>query len=314
MWSPIRNFNYVQTHPSTTLSYIESGGGGDCFFCSVAFAIGRPGNFMSIRESAASAVVLNNVPDVLIDMSGQIPQSLNAKMDLPSERSRTGTNSDQQFIPEKTWNDSNGNVREMVVRTKNAIKTPGNHFWGDITTAALVEISENINIIVMSLDTCAPIKITSSEQHQSRDNIDYPIISQNELDDATTLFGRWVTVMLKLYPDMTKMQDVDIVRCMTRLGLTREKAMYFSRIDSIHRKSWLKGRRQPLGSIRALCHSENNDASNISIDGYSSSKPTIILWNISNVHWVPIGVGPHFQTMIEANSPFREFVDRLLLI
>jgi hypothetical protein len=209
-------------------------------------------------------------------------------MDVP-HGSNAGT-----FSPEILWNESEGSADRMSEGLKKAISTPGNFMWGDATTAALVELAANVNIILLAAD--AGVKVPPTPR---------------ELLFARTIFGRWVENMLAARPDLGKSSKEDVLSAMLAIGLTWERALSLSRAETGYGPGkWLRGRRQPLGSIREIC--VNPNSGNLSFRNYSASKPTVIIWNRSNVHWVPVAVGPSAETAIRPDSPLRRYVDELM--
>ena len=273
-------------------SYHDAGGGGDCLFHSVACALGNGRDANMMRASAAGAVNASNVRDVLMDMAAQCPQTDDGLMDIISQNRNVG-----QFSPEAVWNMGAGASSKdvMVDALRRSLTVPGNHMWGDATAAALLEISENVNIILMAKDTGVSVPPTT-----------------RETDTARTIFGVWVEHSLRNNITLRGADNLTVLDWMRSRNLTWNRAMQVSRkmYDDKDGHSWLRGRRQPIGTVRTMY--TNPTSGNISTSGYSRSRPTILIWNISNVHWVPIGVGPNFSTIIHPDSPFRSRIDSLL--
>jgi hypothetical protein len=209
-------------------------------------------------------------------------------MDMPSQVNPG------QFSPETAWNKSQGAPQIMADILRRALIIPGNFLWGDATAAALVEISEGVNIILLAVDTGVRIPPTSKE-----------------LVMARTIFGRWVERMFDSNPHLQHQTKEEVLATLTSLGLTWSRALSMARSeDPQGQPGWLKGRRQPVGTVNKLCKDPNSG--NISLSGYDGSRPTVIIWNRSNAHWVPIGVGPNAETVIPPNSSLRSYVDELL--
>lgn len=286
-WTPLQD---VQHKAGIMLSYREAGGGGDCMFHSLSAVLGGEGNFMTIRAQAASAVTPENAPDILMDMTAQIPATLDALMDVVP-----GTNGGQ-FSPEILWNACKGSREAMAEGLRRALLTPGNHAWGDATIAALVELAMNVNIILLAVDTGVKMPPTP-----------------RELLFARTIFGKWVENMFAMKPELAAPTSTKeaVLKSMMAIGLTWEKALALSRMETGYgRGRWLRGRRQPLGSIREIC--QNPASGNLSAKNYRDDRPTVIIWNRSNAHWVPIAVGPSAETVIPPGTPLRQYVDELM--
>lgn len=291
-WTPIANVRHVAN--DITFSYHDAGGGGDCLFHSVACALGNGRDANMMRASAARAVNASNVRDVLMDMAAQYPQTKDDRMDIPPNQ-HAG-----QFSPETVWNmgtdapsASSDNV--MIDALRRSLTSPGNHMWGDATVASLLEISENVNIILMAKDMGVSIPPTTWE-----------------IDTARTIFSVWVEHSLRDNIALRGTNNLTVLDWMRSRNLTWNRAVQVSRkmYDTENGHSWLRGRRQPIGTVRTMY--TNPTSGNISTFGYSRNRPTILLWNVSNVHWMPIGVGPNFSTIIHPNSPFRSKIDSLL--
>ena len=283
-WTPLHD---LQHRAGVMLLFREAGGGGDCMFHSLAATLGT--DYMTVRAQAASAVTPENAPDVLMDMTAQVPATLETPMDVP-QQGNAG-----QFSPETLWNDSKGSRELMSEGLKKAIATPGNYLWGDATTAALVEKAANVNIILLAIDAGVKIPPTSKE-----------------LLFARTIFGRWVENMFTIRPELGSSSKEAVLSAMNAVGLTWERALSLSRMETggYGPGKWLRGRSQPLGSVREIC--ENPESGNLSAKNYSSDRPTVIIWNRSNVHWVPIAVGPSAETRMNPDTPLRKYIDGLM--
>jgi hypothetical protein len=255
-------------------------------FHSLAVVLGRGADYASVRALAASAVTSENAPDALMDMAAQMPASLTTPMDVPTNCG--------QFSPEVLWNESKGSGEAMAIGLKKAIATPGNYLWGDATLASLVEIAANVNVILLAVD--AGVKIPPTPK---------------ELVFARTIFGRWVENTLANKPDLATSSKETVLAFMIGGGLTWDRALALSRRETgFGPGRWLRGRRQPLGSIKEIC--ANPNAGNLSSKNYLPNRPTVVIWNRSNVHWVPIGVGLSAETLIEPNAPLRAYIDELM--
>lgn len=285
-WNPI---NKLKCADGTMLMYRESGGGGNCMFHSIAASMSDGSDYMTIRHAAASSVTALNAPDVLMDMAAQCPKTLDVKMDVPRMQSKN------TFSPETVWNNANGSQEEMALELKKAICTPGNYMWGDATVASLVESALNVNVMLLAAYTGSDISPTEKEHALTR-----------------AVFAGWVVNVIATYPELNKSSAKDVLAFMTSLGLGWNKALSVvcSKSKGTRTETGLRGYRQPIGTIRELVRNPN--AGNISMMGYMNSRPNIIIWNISNVHWVPVGVGSHAITKIDPNSPLRAFVDGLM--
>lgn len=269
------------------LSFREAGGGGDCMFHSIAAAMNNNLNYLDIRKQAAEAVTPENAPDVLMDMSAQVPASLDSPMDMPK-------NPDGQFSPEMLWNSSKGSKEAMAEGLRKAIATPGNYLWGDATLAALAEIALNVNIILLAVD--AGVKMPPTPK---------------ELLFARTIFTRWVERTFEADPDLLAAPKDKVLMFMMSKGLSWERALTLARMGAgFGPGRWLRGKRQPVGTVKEVCR--NPQSGNLSNNNYLPSRPTIIIWNRSNVHWVPIGVGPSAETVISPTNPLRPYVDLLM--
>ena len=286
MWSPIPGAKHGAD--DLRLVYRESGGGGDCMFHSIAAALGGGRNYMSERAAAASAVTAENVVQLYEDMAAQCPATAATPMDIPRSQSS------YQFSPERAWNQAAGSAPMMRALLTKAITTPGSHLWGDATLAALVEIAEGVNIILLAVDTGVSIPPTAQE-----------------LVIARTVFGNWVHALFEKQPTLITAPREAILDILTKNDLTWSRALALVR--KAGGTGWLRGRRLPVGSVRALCNSAHTDTLNIGTLAYSAERPTILLWNISNMHWVPVGVGDGAETIISPQSPLRQQVDKLLL-
>jgi hypothetical protein len=302
-WTPIENSRH---RARLTLSFKDAGGGGDCLFHSIAAALNdvederpdglrlHPSDFIGMRESAASAVVPENAADVLMDMAAQFPRTPSDPMDIAPATHHA------QFAPEIAWNEAKGDPMVMVDSLRRAISTMGNFFWGDATTAALLEISEDVNIIMLSADTGG----RDDDETRCR-------ATGREISMARSIFRGWVDMAIDRDVSLRGMDAAEVVSHMAKtMGFTWDGALRIAHANVRGQGRWLKGRRQPIGTVRVLCSDpRSGDLGRV---GYSDARPTIVVWNISNAHWVPIGVGPRSLTLIPADSPLRRHVDELL--
>lgn len=270
--------------PGTDLPlYVKNaGGGGDCMFHSIAAALGSGLTFAHVRRAVAEMVTEENAPDALMDMAAQCPASLDAAMHPPANNP-----SSSSFSPESAWNESKGHKDVMAASLRDALNTPGNYLWGDATAAALAEIAYNVNVILLApQDTFA----------------------ERDVAVARTIYGRWVENTMSARGDeLRRLPAEEVVAVMASIGLTWERAMSLSRRRV---SSAVCGKRQPVGTVRKLC--TNPESGNLSAEGYSPGRPTIMLWNISNVHWVPVSIGPSFDTVVPPGHVLRSVVDSLL--
>jgi hypothetical protein len=302
-WTPIESLRHGA---GLTLSFRDAGGGGDCLFRAVAAALDEggvgPTDFADVRKAAAAAVSTANAADVLMDMAAQFPRTAAAPMDVPAMPCAAAS-----FSPERAWNDARGDTAAMATALRQAMLTRGNFLWGDATAAALAEMSLDINIVLLAADKI-PRESTAPERRQTA--------------LAEMIFGRWVDIMVATHRGIAD-DERAVVSALANLDLTWDKALRLARAargappargsddDDGGKRGWLKGRRQPVGTVRRLC-SEAAGGANISLEGYSGDRPTVVIWNIANVHWVPVGVGARSRTVICKDSPLRPHVDRLL--
>jgi hypothetical protein len=244
---------------------------------------------MAMRNAAASSVTPENAPDVLMDMAAQCPKSLEAPMDIPN------ADNPSAFGPERAWNASGGSRDAMAASVREALSTPGNFCWGDATAAALVEMAANVNVILLAVD--AGVKMPPTPR---------------ELAFARVVFGRWVEATLENGGAGDGSSAESVIATMEAAGLTWPRALALSRADAgFGPGRWLRGRRQPVGTVRELCSSPA-EFGNISMRGYSRSRPTVVIWNRSNAHWMPVGVGPASETLVAPESALRLYVDELM--
>lgn len=272
------------------LMYRDAGGGGDCMFHSIASCMGG-GKYtnLSLRAAAAAAVTPENAPDLLMDMAAQVPSSISTLMDVPAGAGMGG-----QFSPELLWNSSKGSKEMMAAGLASSVVVSGNHMWGDATLAALLENVLDVNIMLLAVDTGTAVPLTSKEMTLAR-----------------AIFGRWVERSLEIDPRLLSASKEDVLKLMMSCNLTWDRALKLARMETGSDKNkWLRGRRQPVGTVRTLL--TNPDAGNISLNGYSPNRPTIIIWNRSNAHWVPVGVGPFAETLITPQSELRKYIEDLM--
>jgi len=278
------------------LWFRDAGGNGDCMFHSIAACFNHESpdsrtrwDYQKVRDRIASAAVTSKAaPDALMDMAGQGPASLSEPMvqEKPTWRGA--------FEPTQAWNAAAGDVDKMASMLSDAIKTPGNTFWGNSTAAALAEIAFGVNVILLEdeLDSSAPM---SKVQHESTKDI----------------YGEWALAALKSNEDVRAMTDEQVVRYLADHNYTIELAR-----NMVRRKepqSWtIRGYRFPIGSVRKTFLGDNS----VKLMPYSATRPTIVLWNKGENHWVPVAVGcnPYdVYTMVTPDmGPLRETVDGLL--
>lgn len=283
-WQPIVNHKHSA---DVMLASREAGGGGDCMFHSIAAVINDGRNYGAMRDLAASLVTEANAPDILMDMAAQCPKTLQDKMDITAL-------SPGGFKPEIAWNNANGSAESMAQSLRAAIATRGNHLWGDATIAALLEGGLGVNILLLAVDTGVELPLTGKE-----------------LLMAHTIYSRWVDCVLARYPEMMQSTNEEIIEFLARNGCTMIKAHRAARTMMGGGSRWLCARRQPVGSTREMC--VNIESGDLRSKGYSADRPTVIIWNRGNVHWVPVAVGPMATTVIEPRSPLRAAVDKLLM-
>ena len=283
-WQPITNHKHGA---DVMLMSREAGGGGDCMFHSIAAVLDDGSNFQTIRNLAASLVTENNAADILMDMAAQCPKTPQDPMDI--------TNGPflGSFRPEVAWNEAKGSTASMVQSLRSAISTRGNFLWGDATIAALLEQGLNMNILLLAVDTGVELPLTGKE-----------------ILMAHTIYARWVDCVLTQYPELIEASNEIIIDFLSKNGCTMNKAQRAARGMWGGGSQWLCARRQPVGSTREIC--TNINSGDLRSNGYSSQRPTVIIWNRGNVHWVPVAVGPMAATVITSDSPLRQSVDNLL--
>lgn len=283
-WQPITNHKHGA---DVMLMSREAGGGGDCMFHSIAAVLGDGSTFQTIRDLAASLVTEGNAADILMDMAAQCPKTLLDKMDI-TEAPNAGT-----FSPEVAWNQANGSAAVMAQTLAAALRVPGNYLWGDATIAALLEDGLHMNILLLAVDT----------------GVEMPL-SSKEILMTHTIYSRWVDRVLVDYPELLDATNEVIISFLAVNGCTMQRAQRVARNMFGGGTQWLAARRQPVGSTRELC--TNMNSGDLKSRGYSAERPTIIIWNRGNVHWVPVAVGPAASTVIYADSPLRPSIDSLL--
>lgn len=133
---------------------VEAGGGGNCFFHSVAYVLNaiadkaeKEHTQESVREMAANAVVPENVDAILMDMAGVYVASSDAEMVPSAPRPPPQPNT---FDAMQCWNGTRDSAERRLATLRDAIKTSGNFFWGDVTTAALLEPVLGVNIVTFA--------------------------------------------------------------------------------------------------------------------------------------------------------------------
>lgn len=283
-WQPITNHKHGA---DVMLMSREAGGGGDCMFHSIAACLDDGRDFQAVRDLAASLVTEENAPDILMDMAAQCPKTLEDRMD------ETPSSSAGSFRPEMAWNMAHGSRAAMSEMLRRAIVTRGNFLWGDATIAALLEEGLHVNILLLAVDA----------------GVDLPLTGKEVLM-AHTVYARWVDGVLNQFPQLMDATNEDIIEFLARNDCTMLKAQKVARNLLGGGSQWLCARRQPVGSTRELC--TNMDSGDLRARGYSDARPTILIWNRGNVHWVPVAVGPAATTVIMPESPLRPSVDKLL--
>lgn len=287
-WQPITNHKHGA---DIMLMYREAGGGGDCMFHSIAAALDNGCDFRAIRDMAAGLVTEENAPDILMDMAAQCPKTVGDPMDVaggPQGGPMGGT-----FKPELAWNEARGSRAAMAQSLKAAIATRGNFLWGDATVAALLEDGLGMNILLLAVDSGVELPLTGRETLM-----------------AHTIYARWVDSVLAQHPELMEATNEAIIEFLARCGCTMQRAQRTARDMLGGGAQWLCARRQPVGTTRELC--TNMDSGDLRRKGYSADRPTILIWNRGNIHWVPVAVGPTAATVIAADSPLRPMVDSLL--
>lgn len=285
-WTPISNYKHGG---NIMLSSREAGGGGDCMFHSLAAVMADGRNFQDMRNLASGLVTPQNAPDILRDMSAQCPKTVADKMDELNEYGY------QQFAPDRAWNLCKGDANSMSLLLKTAIITPGNLLWGDATLAALLEDGLGVNIVLLAVDAGINVPCTRRETIMARD-----------------IYARWVDALLRYNPELMNVEDTQIVNLLIPYGCTIKAAKDVARKLLGINNGFLKGRRQPLGTVRMMCSEMQNQSVNISLLGYRDDRPTVIIWNRGNTHWIPVAVGPNYETVIQPDSPLRQYVDSLI--
>jgi len=131
---------------------VESGGGGDCFFHSVAYLLGRTklfdGDYRAVRALAASAITPANVNLVLMDMAGVYVEHPDDEMKPNEGRLAVPPG---VFDPVLLWNLTRTSAASRLANLRGIIETPGHTYWGDMTTAALLETVLPVNIVCLSV-------------------------------------------------------------------------------------------------------------------------------------------------------------------
>lgn len=131
---------------------VEAGGGGDCFFHSVAYSLSQDASGeqlkqQDIRNIAADAITAENCEDFLMDTAGIYVDSPEGEMtpSAPRPPPLAGT-----FDPIAFWNATRSDRQKRIDGLKAVIRTPGNFYWGDSTTAALLENALGLNILMLA--------------------------------------------------------------------------------------------------------------------------------------------------------------------
>jgi hypothetical protein len=293
-WNCITDLGHGPSGASdVALSWREAGGGGDCMFHSIAACLADGRNFMDIRRAAAGAINAGNAADILMDMAAQRPKTVGDRMD-PCPASEFAH---QAFKPDQAWNANLGNPAGMAEILRAHVLQPGCAIWGDATLAAVLEGALGVNIILLAVDSGANVPPTPKERMMAR-----------------TIYSKWIEMLLKQNPGLLEADNGEIVRMLADVGCTIKASQKVARsVLNGHSGGFLKGRRQTIGTVSSLCtEGPRQQGENRSLMGYSATRPTIVIWNRGNVHWVPIAVGPKGQTVIRANDCLRGYVDSLL--
>jgi hypothetical protein len=271
----------------------EAGGGGDCMFHSIAACMSTPEStraFDEMRRLAAEQVTDKNAPDALMDMTACCPKNLSDPIDALKEYSY------QQFKPEQVWNVSKGDPAVMAQLLKLGIATAGNHLWGDATIAALLEAALGVNIILLAANF---------------DPIDLPP-SPKEIKMGRDVFINWAKFFILKNPDMLHKKADFIAEEMNKQGLNIAAARKAAKKVCMRIEGgYFIGKRQPIGSVRISC--AGGEHGNLNLFGYQMDRPTIIIMNRGNAHWVPVAVGEEKETLILPESKKRFLVDLLLI-
>lgn len=267
---------FVTVACDVTLGTRDAGGGGDCMFHSIAAVMGQGHTAHGLREMAAQGVTPELAPYILQDMAAQLPETLQTLM----TKSNKSCNNNA-FSPECAWNASNGNPEEMANIIKDAVSRMGNYMWGDATIAALLERQLGVNIVLLA-----------------NVNVKNPDIVYNE----------WIKrTCIKYRAQLSGKSRGDVIKFMQQHGLTRERA-------AKHTVQQHLGYRYPLGTVHAMNQIKSDkDMPNMTIKDYRHDLPTVVILNISNVHWVPVcAMTTPITTIFLPNTKERTYIDKLL--
>ena len=111
---------------------------------------------------------------------------------------------------------------------------------------------------------------------------------------------------------------------MNEMGLTFLKAKMQAqktvesemRLQNSDIKENIAARRQPVGTVSALCSGSASNNHNFSTDRYSPSRSTIAIMNLGNYHWIPVAFEDSTRgkrTILEPNDPARTILDDMLI-
>lgn len=279
---------------------IESGGGGDCMFHSIARCLGR--TMIEMRAAAASMVTRDNVVDVITDMVCQLPKNLTDKMDIMQSIGETHRIVD-------IWNSSNGDLDRMVEGMQNLIKAPGS-IWGDATMAALIERALNVNIILLARHIVVE---TNKDTWAPK--------SAEEILSVQDLYSHWVHDFIVKNPSFKTVNSKLTMMKLAEGGYTIESAgrMLSSRIYT--ETPIVTGRRYPIGSFRMLVSSTATAAggaptplpTNYSSMEYDRNRDTIAIINCGNSHWVCGHAISTITPTIPNKTGIRRAIDKIII-
>lgn len=262
----------------------EAGGGGDCMFHSVASCFnGLRGDMMAMRAAAASAVTKDNVMDVLTDM-GAVRQD-EPDFTTPVRFSSAADVSGQAFDPQAIMQDA-----DPVARLRASIQTRGNHFWGDATTAALLEEALGVNIVLLA----ASGQALEAQKHKHHAHPADQTATAQAKATARRIYARWVRELLESRPELVNEPSERIIAVLARQGKSAAGALSIASVPTT--KPALRAWRMPIGTTKRTC--DPTDTSNSKLYGLDPRRPTIVLLNSGNVHWKPAALAA-----IETDNP-----------
>lgn len=256
----------------------EAGGGGDCMFHSVAACFGNSrGDMMAMRSAAASAVNPANVDDVLVDMGAvRIDEpDLTTPVRFASATDQSGLAFDPQAIKEGP---------DPVARLQASIRTKGNHFWGDATTAALLEDALGVNIVLLA----ATGQALQAQKHKHHPHPAEQTANAQARATARNIYARWVRELLETRPELIDQPADRIIAALSRQGKTAAGALSIASVPTTNPA--LRAWRMPVGTTRRTCEAPADPSYapyNSNLHGLDPTRPTIVLLNSGNVHWKP---------------------------